>query len=102
MSAAMRNGKRCIESLYLVEFNIKGIPSANNILYFQEDPGESLSDCDKDEEECPEECSKSDGESEDGFFVPDGYLSEDEVEVWCFYCNEFKFVVTMFCFSDCK
>nr|QKZ93426.1 FAS1 [Vuralia turcica] len=46
----------------------------------EEDPGESLSDCDKDEEECPdpEECSKSDGESEDGFFVPDGYLSEDE------------------------
>lgn len=49
---------------------------------FKEDPGESLSDCDKDdkdEEECQEECSKSDGESEDGFFVPDGYLSEDEV-----------------------
>ncbi|KAK7295219.1 hypothetical protein RJT34_18124 [Clitoria ternatea] len=40
----------------------------------EEEPGESLSDCDKDEEEC----SKSDGESEDGFFVPDGYLSEDE------------------------
>ncbi|XP_027353109.1 chromatin assembly factor 1 subunit FAS1 isoform X2 [Abrus precatorius] len=44
----------------------------------EEDPGESLSDCDKDEEECQEEGSKSDGESEDGFFVPDGYLSEDE------------------------
>ncbi|KAK7340397.1 hypothetical protein VNO77_21099 [Canavalia gladiata] len=48
----------------------------------EEDPGESLSDCDKDEEECQEECqeecSKSDEESEDGFFVPDGYLSEDE------------------------
>ncbi|XP_061368570.1 chromatin assembly factor 1 subunit FAS1 [Gastrolobium bilobum] len=44
----------------------------------EEEPGESLSDCDKDEEECQEECSKSDGESEDGFFVPDGYLSEDE------------------------
>ncbi|KAK7243201.1 hypothetical protein RIF29_37990 [Crotalaria pallida] len=44
----------------------------------EEDPGESLSDCDKDEEDCLEECSKSDGESEDGFFVPDGYLSEDE------------------------
>ncbi|RDX91984.1 Chromatin assembly factor 1 subunit FAS1, partial [Mucuna pruriens] len=45
----------------------------------EEEPGESLSDCDKDEEECQEECSKSDEESEDGFFVPDGYLSEDEV-----------------------
>ncbi|XP_058756126.1 chromatin assembly factor 1 subunit FAS1-like [Vicia villosa] len=48
----------------------------------EEEPGESLSDCEKDEEkdeeECQEECSKSDGESEDGFFVPDGYLSEDE------------------------
>nr|KYP64197.1 hypothetical protein KK1_018787 [Cajanus cajan] len=44
----------------------------------EEEPGESLSDCDKDEEECQEECSKSDDESEDGFFVPDGYLSEDE------------------------
>lgn len=47
---------------------------------FQEEPGESLSDCDKDEEECQEECTKSDEESEDGFFVPDGYLSEDEVK----------------------
>ncbi|KAG4377984.1 hypothetical protein GLYMA_18G244800v4 [Glycine max] len=46
----------------------------------EEEPGESLSDCDKDEEECQEECTKSDEESEDGFFVPDGYLSEDEVE----------------------
>ncbi|KAL2330147.1 hypothetical protein Fmac_017728 [Flemingia macrophylla] len=44
----------------------------------EEEPGESLSDCDKDEEECQDECSKSDDESEDGFFVPDGYLSEDE------------------------
>ncbi|XP_050911967.1 chromatin assembly factor 1 subunit FAS1 [Lathyrus oleraceus] len=48
----------------------------------EDEPGESLSDCEKDEEkdeeECQEECSKSDGESEDGFFVPDGYLSEDE------------------------
>ncbi|KAE9589676.1 putative chromatin assembly factor 1 subunit A [Lupinus albus] len=44
----------------------------------EEDPGESLSDCDNDEEECLEEHSKSDDESEDGFFVPDGYLSEDE------------------------
>lgn len=49
----------------------------------EEEPGESLSDCDKDEEEENlEEAghSKSDDEdeSEDGFFVPDGYLSENE------------------------
>ncbi|KAI4302073.1 hypothetical protein L6164_035290 [Bauhinia variegata] len=45
----------------------------------EEGPGETLSDCDKDEEESLEECSKSDDdENEDGFFVPDGYLSEDE------------------------
>ncbi|KAE8679778.1 Chromatin assembly factor 1 subunit FAS1 [Hibiscus syriacus] len=47
----------------------------------EEEPGESLSDCDKDEEEG---CSKADDEdeSEDGFFVPDGYLSDNEgVEV---------------------
>ncbi|KAL5783773.1 hypothetical protein ACOSP7_008802 [Xanthoceras sorbifolium] len=52
----------------------------------EEDPGESLSDCDKDDEEerLKEGSSKADDEedSEDGFFVPDGYLSEDEgVEV---------------------
>ncbi|KAL4325319.1 hypothetical protein GQ457_11G005640 [Hibiscus cannabinus] len=51
----------------------------------EEEPGESLSDCDKDEEEesC-EGCSKAEDEddSDDGFFVPDGYLSENEgVEV---------------------
>ncbi|XP_050207102.1 chromatin assembly factor 1 subunit FAS1 [Mercurialis annua] len=47
----------------------------------EEDPGESLSDCDKDDEEqnLEEGCSKEDEEdSEDGFFVPDGYLSENE------------------------
>ncbi|VVA94680.1 unnamed protein product [Arabis nemorensis] len=47
----------------------------------EEQPGESLSDCENDEEECLEEgCSKADDDddSEDGFFVPDGYLSEDE------------------------
>lgn len=64
---------------------------------FKEEPGESLSDCEKDcekdEEECQEESSKSDGESEDGFFVPDGYLSDDEVEVWCFYRNEFAILI---------
>lgn len=46
----------------------------------EEDPGESLSDCDKDDEESLDEgCSKADeDESEDEFFVPDGYLSENE------------------------
>ncbi|KAF3455169.1 hypothetical protein FNV43_RR05617 [Rhamnella rubrinervis] len=47
----------------------------------EEEPGESLSDCDKDDEdESLEGCSKADDEdeSEDGFFVPDGYLSENE------------------------
>lgn len=49
----------------------------------QEEPGESLSDCDKDDEEekLEEDYSKAeDGDdSEDGFFVPDGYLSDNEV-----------------------
>lgn len=46
----------------------------------QEDPGENLSDYNEDDEETLEDCSKVDEEeSEDGFFVPDGYLSEDEV-----------------------
>ncbi|GAB4855901.1 hypothetical protein Ancab_024541 [Ancistrocladus abbreviatus] len=47
----------------------------------EEDPGESLSDCDKDGEESADEaCLKADeeDESDDGFFVPDGYLSENE------------------------
>ncbi|XP_047328763.1 chromatin assembly factor 1 subunit FAS1-like isoform X2 [Impatiens glandulifera] len=48
----------------------------------EEEPGESLSDCDKDDDEevLEEGSSKVDGEddSEDDFFVPDGYLSEDE------------------------
>ncbi|XWS58910.1 hypothetical protein CRYUN_Cryun08bG0075000 [Craigia yunnanensis] len=48
---------------------------------WEEEPGESLSDCDKDEEE--ESCegypkADDEDESEDGFFVPDGYLSENE------------------------
>ncbi|XP_071712026.1 chromatin assembly factor 1 subunit FAS1-like [Rutidosis leptorrhynchoides] len=51
----------------------------------EEEPGESLSDCDKEEDESMEEnVTKADDEdeSEDGFFVPDGYLSENEgVEV---------------------
>ncbi|EXC24919.1 hypothetical protein L484_011785 [Morus notabilis] len=48
----------------------------------EEEPGESLSDCDKDDEDesLQDGCSKADDEdeSEDGFFVPDGYLSENE------------------------
>ncbi|KAK4480205.1 hypothetical protein RD792_013267 [Penstemon davidsonii] len=51
----------------------------------EDEPGESLSDCDKDDEdESMEEHVKGEDEdeSEDGFFVPDGYLSENEgVEV---------------------
>ena len=51
----------------------------------QEDPGESLSDSEKEEEGNLDEGSlKVDGddeESEDDFFVPDGYLSENEVEI---------------------
>ncbi|KAH7440440.1 hypothetical protein KP509_04G107100 [Ceratopteris richardii] len=43
----------------------------------EEDPGESLSDCEKDEED-----EKLDGDEDedagDGFLVPDGYLSESE------------------------
>lgn len=49
----------------------------------QEEPGESLSDCEKEEEDetMDGNLSKADDEdeSEDGFFVPDGYLSENEV-----------------------
>jgi chromatin assembly factor 1 subunit A len=49
----------------------------------EEDPGESLSDCDKDDEEEKIEAETDKFKSEedddsDGFFVPDGYLSEDE------------------------
>ncbi|KAL0402656.1 UNVERIFIED_CONTAM: Chromatin assembly factor 1 subunit FSM [Sesamum latifolium] len=47
----------------------------------EDEPGESLSDCDKDDEdEIAEGHLKGDdeNESEDGFFVPDGYLSENE------------------------
>ena len=54
-----------------------------NVAILQEEPGESLSDCEKDveEESLEEGVSKADeeDESEDGFFVPDGYLSENEV-----------------------
>ncbi|XP_011077120.1 chromatin assembly factor 1 subunit FAS1 isoform X3 [Sesamum indicum] len=47
----------------------------------EDEPGESLSDCDKDDEDgITEGHLKGDDEdeSEDGFFVPDGYLSENE------------------------
>lgn len=80
-SAVMRNGKRCFESLNIILLiYVNAFDLLTWSLFLKEEPGESLSDCEKDEEECQEECSKSDGESEDGFFVPDGYLSEDEVE----------------------
>jgi hypothetical protein len=95
MKIVMRNGKRyckgfvnAIKSFFLSMklfklIHILKIMSKTDILIFQEDPGESLSDCDKDEEEesLEEGCSRADeeDESEDGFFVPDGYLSENEV-----------------------
>lgn len=45
----------------------------------EEDPGESLSDCEKDNDEVMEEDSKiTDDEEEDSFVVPDGYLSDNE------------------------
>ncbi|XP_074310646.1 chromatin assembly factor 1 subunit FAS1-like isoform X2 [Silene latifolia] len=47
----------------------------------EEEPGESLSDSEKEEEENLDEVScngDDEEESEDGFFVPDGYLSENE------------------------
>lgn len=52
------------------------------MFYEQEDPGESLSDCDKmDEESIDGETleNENDCESEDSFVVPDDYLSENEV-----------------------
>jgi chromatin assembly factor 1 subunit A len=40
----------------------------------------SLSDCEKDSDEVMEEDSKiTDEDDEDGFVVPDGYLSDNEV-----------------------
>ncbi|KAL0403392.1 UNVERIFIED_CONTAM: Chromatin assembly factor 1 subunit FAS1 [Sesamum radiatum] len=47
----------------------------------EDEPGESLSDSEKDEEDESAEGHLKDNdeeESEDGFFVPDGYLSENE------------------------
>ncbi|KAI5084152.1 hypothetical protein GOP47_0000321 [Adiantum capillus-veneris] len=43
----------------------------------EEDPGESLSDCEKDEEDEKPDLDE-DEEAGDGFLVPDGYLSESE------------------------
>ncbi|RRT69900.1 hypothetical protein B296_00031950, partial [Ensete ventricosum] len=57
----------------------------SGVTYFfdlvQEDPGESLSDCEKDVEEILDAENlkdEDDIESEDSFVVPDGYLSENE------------------------
>ena len=76
----MKNGKRYAWVCYLIYLN--GF-IWHNILSFQEEPGESLSDCDKeDEDESLEEGSlivDDEDDSEDSFFVPDGYLSENEV-----------------------
>ncbi|XP_076955158.1 chromatin assembly factor 1 subunit FAS1-like [Bidens hawaiensis] len=48
----------------------------------EEEPGESLSDCEKEEDDENLSIADDEDESEDGFFVPDGYLSENEgVEV---------------------
>ncbi|KAL8517883.1 hypothetical protein ACS0TY_009265 [Phlomoides rotata] len=45
----------------------------------EDEPGESLSDCDKDDDDEEGDLKDDDGdESEDGFFVPDGYLSGNE------------------------
>lgn len=85
----MKNGKRYI---WLILFRFKTewfcwpfLLLKNYYLVIpQEDPGESLSDCDKDDEEesVEEGCLKGDDdESEDDFMVPDGYLSENEVLV---------------------
>lgn len=76
---AMRSGKRYASYVNTIIL-IKTCTTEN--LIEQEEPGESLSDCDKDDEdESVEEHLKVDDEdeSEDGFFVPDGYLSENEV-----------------------
>lgn len=54
------------------------------LVFAQEDPGESLSDCDKNDEEILDAenfKNEDDTESEDSFVVPDGYLSENEVQM---------------------
>lgn len=44
----------------------------------EEDPGESLSDCEDKEEDVEKVDSELDEDAADGFVVPDGYLSENE------------------------
>ena len=61
-----------------------------NVLILQEDPGESLSDCDKDDDN--EKCdADEDDEVADGFVVPDGYLSESEVN--CIFPTQWNQIV---------
>lgn len=77
---AMKSGQRYASSVIIVV--ILPMTLETQKLAMQDEPGESLSDCDNDDqEESMEEPIKDDeeDESEDGFFVPDGYLSEDEV-----------------------
>ena len=59
-------------------------------IVLQEDPGESLSDCDKDDDD--EKCdADEDDEVVDGFVVPDGYLSESEVN--CIFPTQWNQIV---------
>ncbi|CAH1796254.1 unnamed protein product [Owenia fusiformis] len=44
----------------------------------EEEPGESLSDSEKEDDDAKEEKMEQDDEEDDGFFVPHGYLSDDE------------------------
>lgn len=56
------------------------VARGTHVVFSQEDPGESLSDCEKDNDDIMEEDSKiTDDEGEDSFVVPDGYLSDNEV-----------------------
>jgi len=45
----------------------------------QEDPGESLSDCEDKEDDMEKLDNEVDEDAADGFIVPDGYLSDSEV-----------------------
>ncbi|XP_042033650.1 chromatin assembly factor 1 subunit FAS1-like [Salvia splendens] len=55
----------------------------------EEEPGESLSDCEKDDESIEQQKVDDEDESEDGFFVLDGYLSESEgVQTDVMECDE--------------
>lgn len=45
----------------------------------QEDPGESLSDCEDKEDDMEKLDNEVDEDAADGFVVPDGYLSDSEV-----------------------